>query len=351
MLNWHKKAIFLSIVFTVLPQFADASDCKDIRLDRLGSAFDRIPIYNQVDNRNVDSNICYAIASSQLIDEYRFRNGDFLQKISSPLSLAVGYKEFSQDSVNKNYATETISSENITQSILGGGFIEETLTSAHKIEICDQYAIEKDVGLIFPKTVSAEKFVERILLGDSSTKVNSFTKTDFLLAVKNEVKIKCQYNHFSLLPLKVESLSAGNYLEDLVKLTAKLQSSFLLSEEKASLTKEFYQKYDKSKIIKEFKEKVKFLLENNYPIGIGYMIKVLQRNSGSNDYSGHASIITGQRKNPDTEVCELLVRDSYGSSCKNDRGQNRYNLPCENGSVWVPEDSLLGETLKITWIP
>lgn len=344
------------MLFTVAPIFVFA-DCNEYRLDQQGSAFDKIPVYNQLDYRGVDANICYAIASSQLVDEYRYRKGDSLKQISSPLSLAIGYKEYSKDQVNKNYSTETISARNITDSIFGGGFIEETIAAVDQIKVCDQYAIEKEAGLTqadsFTKlsTKSAQQFVESTLLDENTTKVKSFFKLDFLKAVKSELENRCEENQFVLNNIHIESFSAGDYLDDLAKLMQIQSNPSIPDDEKLKLRKKFAQKYDKSKITQIYKEKISTLLKQKIPVGIGYFMKVLRKKSGTSDFAAHASIITGQRQNSVTGVCELLVRDSYGSNCKDQRGENRYELACENGSVWVPADDLLGEISKISWIP
>ena len=90
------------------------------------------------------------------------------------------------------------------------------------------------------------------------------------------------------------------------------------------LVKEYAQKYNKTEKIKTYKEKIKNLLHQKNPVGLGYLGKVLRSNVPFDDTAFHASIITGQRKNPSTGICELLVRDSYGSNCKDQRDDVRY---------------------------
>jgi hypothetical protein len=345
----------ISLVFG--SQGVMAYSCNEYRLDVPGSAFDRIPVYNQLDSRGVDANICYAIASSQLVDEYRFRNGDTLERLSSPISLAIGYKLNSQDPINRTYNHETISSHNITDSIFGGGFIEETLSAVSQIELCDQNAIEKEAGLThadsFTKlnSKSAQRFIEETLLAENTSRVRAYFKFDFVNEVKARLESLCGNNRFSLNRFAVKSLSAGNYLVELIKLTQLTAESLISESERQKLRLEFAQKYNRSKIIERYRDKVNSLLEQKIPIGIGYFMKVLKKKSGTSEFAAHASIITGQRRSDLTGACELLVRDSYGSSCKDRGGEDRYSLPCENGSVWVPLEELLGETSKISWIP
>ncbi len=353
MYKWLKKIIGLTTVFTAMPYFAFAVECKEVRLDEVNSVFDKIPVYNQLDFRGVDANLCYAIVGSQLIDEYRFRNGDALHTLSSPLSLAVGFKE----SYAEKYKFEIISTENISSSILGGGFIEETILANAHAEICDQNTIENEASLMqadsFAKLnkTSVQQFVENTLLKGNSPKIKSFSKLDFLFAVKNELKRKCQGNAFVLDKIKPESLSQGDYLEDLKNHMNVRNNPSLSEEQKRHLTMEFLKKHDKQKKIEKFHEKINFLLNQRIPVGIGYLMEVLERKSGTTGFDAHASVITGQRWNQKSESCELLVRDSYGSNCKDERGDERYARPCDKGSVWVDSKILLGKTEKITWIP
>ncbi len=351
--KWLSKITIMTIVFTYMPYFVYATECKEVRLDQTGSAFDKIPVYNQLDFRGVDASVCYAIASSQLVDEYRFRKGDSLQTLSSPLSLAISFKEYS----DIKYRDEIISTDNISSSILGGGFIEETLLAVGRTEICDQNTIENEVGLMQSDSFtnvnkkSAQQFVENVLLEGNKPKINSFSKLDYLGVVKRELKNRCQGNTHSIDKIAVESLSQGNYLDDLKNHMNSLSDLSLSDEQKIKLNLEFLRKHDKEKQIQKFQKKINLLLDQRIPIGIGYFVKVLQKKLKTDEYGAHASIITGQRWNRDSGSCELLIRDSYGSSCNDERGENRYVLPCEKGSVWVDAKILLGNTDKITWIP
>jgi hypothetical protein len=56
--------------------------------------------------------------------------------------------------------------------------------------------------------------------------------------------------------------------------------------------------------------------------------------------SRHASTIVGRRWNKDSNSCEYLIRNSWGTDC------GRYNpkLDCEGGNLWVPKQTLLEKT-------
>jgi hypothetical protein len=347
----------LYILLTAATNFAYATNCNDVRLDGAGTAFNDIPVYNQLDSLNVDANLCYAIASSQLIDEFRFRNGDPLKQLSSPISLAIGYKSYSQDKSNLNYRIEPIDFSQLSTSLIGGGFIEETLQSANAVNICDQRFVENVVGLVNQnKTNALSKFVSDIFIsknaqGAQSLKFPSFNKIDYLRTLVSEFEKQCLGNSFNLPQINFESLSPGNYLDDLQKLVKDQLDSSLGEAEKLNLRQAFAKKYRKEDVVKAFQNKIDSLLNRKIPVGVGYFMKALKMIGPNDSYSSHASVITGQRTNPQSGVCELLVRNSYGSDCKDRRGDDRYGRSCENGSIWVPADELLSDTFKISWIP
>ena len=87
------------------------------------------------------------------------------------------------------------------------------------------------------------------------------------------------------------------------------------------------------------------VLEKGEPIYLAYHSSVLMNginipnsvyyNSGE---SSHASVITGRRFNPETNKCEYLIKNSYGTGCS----LYARNLECENGQIWLPEELLEG---------
>jgi len=73
---------------------------------------------------------------------------------------------------------------------------------------------------------------------------------------------------------------------------------------------------------------------------------------GSNCSGAHASLIIGRRKNPKTQACQYLVRNSWGKTCNND-SSNRYHYSpdwdCEKdkGDYWIDQDTLMSATLEV----
>jgi hypothetical protein len=59
---------------------------------------------------------------------------------------------------------------------------------------------------------------------------------------------------------------------------------------------------------------------------------------------GHDSLIVGRRWNEKNQTCDLLVRNSWGSTCE------PYTFPCEDGHIWVPDRELMKATVKVQYV-
>jgi C1A family cysteine protease len=59
----------------------------------------------------------------------------------------------------------------------------------------------------------------------------------------------------------------------------------------------------------------------------------------------HAVVLAGRRWNADSENCEYLIRNSWGTSCRS------YNVgTCEGGQVWLPDTALEKAVKSATFI-
>ena len=66
----------------------------------------------------------------------------------------------------------------------------------------------------------------------------------------------------------------------------------------------------------------------------------------------HAVMLIGRRYNRETGKCELLVRDSAGDSCNgySNDWQEACGNPYTAGSVWIEEDALVKNTMRVSVI-
>jgi len=65
------------------------------------------------------------------------------------------------------------------------------------------------------------------------------------------------------------------------------------------------------------------------------------------DNDGHESVVDGRRFNPKTGKCELRIKNSWGPSCNYDYSQD---WECENGKIWVDQDTLAKNTDSVTYL-
>ena len=83
-------------------------------------------------------------------------------------------------------------------------------------------------------------------------------------------------------------------------------------------------------------------LESGMPSFLVYHSNVIKHGPGLNpshyayQNDRHASLIIGRKYNQETNSCEYLIRNSYGSSCNN----YHPTLRCKNGQFWLSEETL-----------
>lgn len=64
------------------------------------------------------------------------------------------------------------------------------------------------------------------------------------------------------------------------------------------------------------------------------------------DYESlHTALIVGRRWSDETNSCELLIRNSFGTKCNYSP-----SFDCDSGNIWVPEGIIMGKVKNITCI-
>lgn len=392
------------MLFFVISSISIAdSNCNDVRLDRNGGPFEKIPVYDQWKFSEEDPGICYAVTASQMMDADRFYNGDReLKQLSSPFSVAINRAAAvdQQSQVKIRPYTGKSASE-----IVGFGTIESAFKTNTNRPVCDQKALEGYTSLISSKKIE-------IPIDFQNPDLNS--PDNFLRAILDQVNQAQTYKHrmqfdttFSIAECDLNQyfrsrLTNQKNAQDLqaaalqaldersISAQAKIFLDKICQEnnihwiEKHPVTSNGYTNEEKNKADQEaqtileklstasenkknsiFEEYVKFkkIHERNpqgmqstvskilssekpAPIGISYNSGVLDKNG---DGGNHGSIIIGQRFNQKTNTCEFLVRNSYGTNCKTKK--MNYKWPCESGNLWVPGPALFPETYEITYLP
>ena len=300
------------------------ANCKPIRLDSPGKAFEKIPAYNQrsaiYENQSIDfrlratrsvkSEFCYAIAASQLIDFYRFSNGDDLKMITSPLSIALNYKSLPYK--------ELIDIER--NDILGPGNALSAIQKNRNKIVCDQRWLESKAAF-FTATVpsinnSLMHYSYNLLNRENYFSQKDLDGHEMIKRLGELSSAVCKDHSFKInFPeIKAYRGTEGDTENKILNLQAKTNirkriNSILVEKEKPVAATICYSD--------AFGEQGKPCVE-------------------------HISMIIGQRKKNDS--CEFLIRDGYShENCQ------RPGLECDKGSIWVNDNKFLKSNYEILY--
>jgi hypothetical protein len=87
------------------------------------------------------------------------------------------------------------------------------------------------------------------------------------------------------------------------------------------------------------------------PLGISYSADFLRRETFSGgakpSEADHSSILIGSRPSKDGKGCQVLLRNSWGTSCESYTAAHKAN--CKDGQVWIDAEALFqpGVTFSI----
>lgn len=376
-----------------------------MRLDQNGGPFEGIPVYDQNRYAKDDTNLCYAVTGSLLIDANRRQNHQSVPPLTAPLSVALNYKSAQADlPIETRDPINPSDPSMLAYSLAGGGFIDTAVNANLNQRVCDQRFLQsfddaignaqlKNVLAGSDQDATTENFLRNILdqteqyrrdsnfiegVTAKAESLNSFFRcranqeianmADILQAAKmaNQaaspikkasvfLKSLCEKNSFSIKVPRAQKLEGlpGDFLTENMTLVAKLSDSSLTAEQRQNLVRSFQEKFDSKKKIEKLEAQINALLSSQKPspVGIGYCHDSLKTTGEANCAPAHASVIIGRRFNSKTGSCEFLVRDSYGPNCSGVDGKPKYAWPCESGNVWIPSDKLLRSASSVTWIP
>ncbi len=352
---YYRKAIILLILPSMAlssPDFEFTTDqaCGTKRLDLPPEVLSTIPVQDQD-----GTNLCSAYASAQLIDAWRIANNPPVDALTSPIAFGVQYAAVTnQSGINFNPVLEVI------------GYAKKLDTCSYNV-IRDEFNSKKSADFIYElvknyqdaKNDSSqfEKSAKSILNCVLASGTSNTIDIEKIKKYMNE-KTWVQYSN------KIIEEICSNHKKSL---------SFLpgVTELKAHTYK------NKTSAMNSFKKNINNRLDqkNAQPIGISYCKKVLKDkesngvspagllNNSTCNNQVHASVIVGRRLlkykygNKIETICQFLVRDSFGSSCNGydlyepdsipmNTGEDRPKI-CENGQVWVDENSLMMNTSEV----
>jgi hypothetical protein len=234
------------------PAAANSAECSTIRLDQGEGPVAKLPIYNQALNLSQDPNLSYAIVSAELIDAYRFSHGESIQTLTSPLSVALKYRQI-QIALpeDRRDPRGKVSEDDVIVWLVGKGFVRAAIESVRDLHVCDQRWLEPQASLIDGRQSYAE-FLQG-LLGNSKG-------SGRLRAVNSGLKSLCAQHAFEVHVPQPEKYPAS-------------------------------------------RDKLDLALIHKTPVALGYSDAGLQAND---------AMVVGRRVSPDSGRCEYLMRESHG---------------------------------------
>lgn len=379
------KAITILTITAVPGAHADDKDCSPIRLDQ--PAADGSPSSMQfVSVRNQKPyGVCYAESAVQMVDAYRFSVGQNPnhQAQSSVLSAVI---EYDLGPANLNGGNP-----------FNGGRTCQVVDSVRAHGGRDAYQVAKcTLKTMTPAFLSAVSTV-------ADSHANQFIAKKAALKALNltPVEYRAEYNQMvtALRATDAEqmrtSLKAEGLPEAQIPPAAVLGFVFTYDDkpQMQAWAIASYSCYSQGSVITAteipacveirapaspdsfFIDQLNHRLElpNAQPTTISYCDQVLTQGSA---YSGvnrdpgftgrqcvdaahpdslfrHASLVIGRRINPQTNRCQFLVRNSWGSQCMTGTPRRPVYAPewdCDHGNIWVDTDALAKNTYELQYL-
>ncbi|MBI3542262.1 MAG: hypothetical protein HY075_03170 [Deltaproteobacteria bacterium] len=355
--------------FSVDLVFPSAPGCEYMRLDmgRLeddglidmsANSMAHVPAINQS-----SLNICYSATAAQLVDAWRFSHGDKdYGKVTSYLAAAIDTGEDPDLVEHYDYDYRFIGGAEFHATIdrrrkdIDWGQMSDVLDYLAKGRACDVRELNKGIGAsdqgklledlrsahaayILWQLASAVgnqlglgKYVidgavkQRVAEGAAMCMKNIGYGADQIPQISDLVKLLDQGNPMLFVQKEVDAAcKKGRYSPK----TPKPQT-FVTG------TPDGYRKH-----VDEL-----FARKNPQPIGISFCGNIMKEGAGyKSSCWGHAAVLMGRRFNPESNQCELLVRNSWGPSC----GMYAKDVKCEgNGNFWVSSDLMMKNTRQLT---
>lgn len=315
-------------------------ECSDLRLDKEGGSLESIPIYDQG-----HTSLCYAYSASTSYDSFRIgQEKQDPAKLSSPMAAAFSARVWSAY---------------LEMLDLDGGLAEDALEYMVKNGSCDNNqflksingnqikSVEKDMRQLYdlmntPGNEHEGKITE--LYTKIEDPINFERKLDFkTYAIASKKSFYIQFLDFMLKercsePLRIE---AHHRL-----VTFNARDIPMKYETRAQKLKELITKIlvDKNSQAPELAFCMGMVRDASFPAGIDD--ETGERTEICRKYS-HSAVLAGRRWNKELGSCQFLIRNAWRTNCD----ANFYKgLECENGQVWVNEESLIKNTLSLTYI-
>lgn len=328
----QSKSLIALLIFLASVSASAAEQCTVVRQDGTDQAFSRIPIYDQNKGSQRGQDICFAVVASELIDAWRFRQGDALTTLSSPFSIALNHKSH-LDQISP-YLNQLYDGPDDGE-ILGPGNPMLAIANTSFSRECDQNWLESFAPMIVNQSSTPAKDLD----GDGSIH-------DFLIQTMDQIRTASdaeqalngseqRLNKFydcrvsigltNLRDVLHATKVAVNVQSPIAKMSAFVSS---LCNKHSILLKNPLPQYFRGP---GYAQKISSLLDQSLPVGIAYCGEVFEGKTCS--ASDHTSVVIGRECCGGS--CRYLIRDSVHTS----------------NALWLTEKQIEESTTGLYWLP
>lgn len=227
-----------------------------------------------------------------------------------------------------------------------GSYLDHTLTAGLQKGLC----LEKDFpSEYYPDKRQYNQMLDFIKESESRANlINQIKKLKLPISgLDIEIKDCLQETAQSLHSMK--QIQTLKKIRDAVIKNSVATDVFLNMEEKACKQRRIFPNVSIQSIGKD-RPKTQMItaiddqLKKGAPAGVAYFADFLNEEMAKE--SGHASSVIGRNINPQTNKCEYLIRNSWGSSCEGVPEKYR----CHKGNFWVTRDELYRNLIQVSYI-
>jgi len=378
--------ILSALSLLVIPAHASpgADPCSTVRLDLPGGSMEHVEVRNQ---RQIGS--CYAHTAAQIYDSWRFRHGDTDYghqssgfEIGQRFKIREGRTSDEILSINGGFVESLIPmlleqgscSQLELDSLVKTGSIDKYASEIMEIfwKYRDRYRKERRAFSQARAERDAQEMAReralpnRVLIDNTrnaairNARSSNRLATDDLFrgtVLAEGVEELKGHNSRALViqnpRINYEDLKADGDTVDMFETISiincpearriKTSAKFSLVNQRTHYGDRWYEtgqeKYKAVQSISRIHREFDKGLEDAFPVGISYCSSVLAEGKSfkpkvwaDDECKRHASIIIGRQRNPKTNRCEFLIRNSWGSEGKYSPD---WTFEKEKGQVWV----------------
>jgi hypothetical protein len=363
-MHFLRTLLFFALIVIASPgsALANESSCATVRMDQPPGSVSSLPVFNQ----GSDTGLCYAVVAAQMADAYLASTGhegelvsfshaaalyqdkmavpqfyqNLEEKMGLPSKIVAGKATEAErklyDDVKKNIESQIFNPNDPHAALadLNTGDTERTLLAMrqNKWSCAADWAGRSDAeisSLLSPFLKLRQDVLRSQKTDDFSSAFACAAATEFspdLLRQLGDLKTIAD-KIVSSLPDK------GQYILSVIENSCAKRVDLSQMPKPKKIKFSAAERQNGSPVSKTIQD----LLDHPQPLPIGISFE------GSSLYKKapqfpHWAMIVGREEVGG--VCQVIIRDSYGTACTGPFQSNEYKYPCKNGQISVPLDDL-----------